>query len=697
VSTRKEEGRPTNHLAGEASPYLLQHAHNPVDWFPWGDEALRRSRAEDKPILLSIGYSACHWCHVMERECFEDHAIAALMNELFVNVKVDREERPDLDQIYQLVVQLTRRSGGWPLTVFLTPEQRPFYGGTYFPPDDRYGRPGFPRVLRLVAEAYRDRRKDVELQADELTQAIGKIAASHAVGEASVGPDILERASSLLVRRFDEDHGGFGDRPKFPNTMPLEVLLRRGALEGDASALARVARALEGMRSGGIFDQLGGGFHRYSTDESWLVPHFEKMLYDNALLLRLYVDAHRATGDARWAETASRVADYVLREMLSPNGGFYASQDADSEGEEGRFFVWDRAEIRRALDGDDALADLVCQRFGVTLDGNFEQTKKTVLHESRSPESLAIQRAQPPSVVKKELEDARRRLLRARDARTKPFRDEKVLASWNGLMIGALAEASHVLTRPELLDAAVRAFDFVLRVLVDDGRVLRLAKGDAVKRAGFLDDQAFVASAALDLYEATGRPEYVRTAVTLVDALLARFADAEGGGFFFSPSDGERLVQRTKDPYDQAIPSGASLTCLALLRLGALVGEPYATRGARELERVSGDALENPFGFGQTLCALDRLVRGSVDVVLAGPPGDPRTRALASAVYDAYLPNRTLAWLDPSDAESARACSALAAGKESRGEPVAYVCRGRVCSLPIATPDDLRRELRDGR
>ncbi len=679
-----------NHLRNEPSPYLQQHANNPVDWYPWGAEALARAVAEDKPILLSIGYSACHWCHVMERESFEDAATAALMNELFVNIKVDREERPDLDQIYQIVVQVMKRSGGWPLTVFLTPDQRPFFGGTYFPPEERYGMPAFSQVLRLVSEAYRDRRGDVELQAGELSGAIASVASRAALpaDSAPLGPDLLARAEKALGRRFDDEHGGFGRRPKFPNTMPLDVLLRRGALEGDERSLARVSLALGAMRGGGVFDQLGGGFHRYSTDEKWLVPHFEKMLYDNALLLRLYVDAFRATREPRWGETAGLIADYVLREMQAPEGGFFAAQDADSSGAEGSFFVWDRAEILAALGGDPELTELACLRFGVTEEGNFEQTGKSVLHESRSVGSLAIKLSRAPSEIQADLAAITARLLAAREGRTKPFRDEKVLASWNGLMIGALAEAAGALGRPDLLRAAERAFAFVERVLIDGSRVLRIDK-----RRGFLDDQAFVAYAALDLYEATGEPRYVARAQALVDELLAHFADPVDGGFFFTPDDGEALIHRSKDPYDQSVPSGASLANLALLRLGALLGDPYGARGGRELERVAAAALENPFGYGQTLAALDRLVRGGVEVVIVGKRGDPGVAALAAVVHGAYLPNRTVAWLDPSDAASVAACAALANGKEAGTMPVAYVCRGRACSLPILSPVELAREL----
>ena len=465
--------RPKNRLAAEASPYLQQHAHNPVDWYPWGAEALARSTTEDKPILLSIGYSACHWCHVMERESFEDAAIAGRMNELFVCIKVDREERPDLDQIYQLVVQLMGRNGGWPLTVFLTPEQKPFFGGTYFPPTDRYGMPGFPKILDAVAEAYRERREDVELQARELADAIGRATQDERRGTTGykLGPDLLERTSDKLATLFDEENGGFGRRPKFPNTMGLEVLLRRGVLEGDTRALGRVKKALESMRRGGVYDQLGGGFHRYSTDEKWLVPHFEKMLYDNALLLRLYADALRAGLGPRCAEVAQHVAAYVRREMTHEEGAFFATQDADSEGEEGRFFVWSRAEVEAVLGGDVVATDLVCARFGITPRGNFEETGKTVLFESSSVVELSLKQGRAPSEVEASLARSCRAMFQAREKRVKPFRDEKILAGWNGLMIGALAEAGGATGDATMVASAARAFAYVDRMLVSGGRV----------------------------------------------------------------------------------------------------------------------------------------------------------------------------------------------------------------------------------
>jgi uncharacterized protein YyaL (SSP411 family) len=685
--------RHTNRLAKEASPYLLQHAHNPVEWYPWGQEALLAARTRDVPILLSIGYSACHWCHVMERESFESETIARLMNERFVSIKVDREERPDLDHIYQMVVQLMGRSGGWPLTVFLTPDQKPFFAGTYFPPEERYGMPGFPRILESVAEAYATRRSDVDLQARELTVAIERVSASAERRAASLGPEILANAAKKLASRFDDARGGFGSRPKFPNTMSLEVLLRTAALDKDAVAEGRVKKALDAMRAGGIYDQLGGGFHRYSTDEKWLVPHFEKMLYDNALLLRLYVDAYRAFGDAHHAETARATARYALAEMTDGEGGFYATQDADSEGEEGKFFVWTPEEVRRVLGGDMKLAELVMEHLGVTPEGNFEHSRSTVLFLAKPAESLAIKQGRPPSEIQADLDRAKATLLAAREKRIKPFRDEKILTSWNGLMIGAMAEASRALGEPAFLAAAEKAFAFVLRVLVPGGNVMRVAKGGIVKGPSFLDDYSFLASAALDLYEATGDPSYVGHARALMDQAITLFWDEAGASFFFTPEGGEKLIVRAKDPFDQAIPSGASVAMSALQRLAALADEKYGRFATKALEAVAGAAIENPFGFGQTLCALDRLVRGSVDVVLVGPGSDPRTKALADVVFVRYLPNRTLAWLDPNDVASRAACAVLGKDKAEKGAPVAYVCRGRTCSLPVETPSELEKLL----
>jgi uncharacterized protein YyaL (SSP411 family) len=703
TETSESAPRKANRLVKEASPYLLQHAYNPVDWWPWSDEALAEAKRRDVPILLSIGYSACHWCHVMERESFEDPSIARVMNELFVSIKVDREERPDLDQIYQLVVQLLGRSGGWPLTVFLTPSQEPFFGGTYFPPESRYGTAGFPDVLRAISAAYQDRRDEVVGQAAELTRALASVGKGEDGAAAyEPGPDLLERASRQLLRRFDEAHGGFGGAPKFPNTMPLEVLLRRGVLEGDGAAREAARMQLEAMRAGGIWDHLGGGFHRYATDERWIVPHFEKMLYDNALLLRAYVDGARAFGSAAFADTARAIAAYVEREMTDREGGFYASQDADSEGEEGKFFVWDEAELRAALGEDEEAILAAIDHFGITPAGNFEEhgrpTFHTVLHDARPPGAVAARRGVTEAEARAAIARARAAMFAARERRPRPFRDEKILTSWNALMIGAMAEAGAALGEPRLVAAAERALAFVeARLVVRDGRARagRLAKRDEatglwiVKEKGFLDDHAYLANAALDVYEVTGDPARARLARELVDATLEAFWTS-ADGFFFTPEDGETLITRSKDPYDNAAPSGASMAARALLRLGALVDAKYTEIAARELARVAPAALANPLGYGQTLAELDRLVRGSIDVVLVGPRGDARTRALAGAVFGRWLPNRTVAWIDPDEEHSSRAaCALLAEGKPPATEPAAYVCRGRSCSLPVTTAADL--------
>jgi uncharacterized protein YyaL (SSP411 family) len=678
-----------NRLAREASPYLQQHAHNPVDWYPWGPEALDRAQHEDRPILLSIGYSACHWCHVMERESFENEAVAALMNQWFINVKVDREERPDLDQVYQLVVQLMGRSGGWPLTVFLTPDQKPFFGGTYFPPADRYGMPGFPKVLQAIAEAFRVHRAEVDAQSVDLVKAIAQAASGEAAAARGTAEplsvELLPNATKKLVTRFDDEHGGFGHKPKFPGTMSLDVLLRGGEQ-------ARVRKALDAMRAGGIWDHLGGGFHRYSTDERWLVPHFEKMLYDNALLLRLYADGWRAFGDERYAATVRDIGRYVLREMCSPDGAFYATQDADSEGEEGKFFVWTPSQVDAACAGDADAARAAKQVWGITEEGNFEENGAdhgaTVLSLVEAPSDPAQAEA---------LERARRAMFDVRETRPKPLRDEKVLASWNALMIGAMADAGSALD-PALVAAAERAMRFVERTLVAPegagrSRVRRLAKDGVSKGQGFLDDHAYLADAALDLYEATGDPHWVSLARSLGESLLTHFYDAKDASFFFVPDDGEPILVRAKDAFDHAVPSGASVACRALLRLGELVDARLHEPAARAIEGLAAAAALSPGGMSSAVGLADRLVRGAVEVVLVGPRHDDATRALAREVFRAFLPHRAVAWVDRTDPRSVEACPLLAEGKPTHAQPVAYVCRGRACSLPLRDPHELAREL----
>jgi uncharacterized protein YyaL (SSP411 family) len=715
VSSPERESAPSparraNRLAREVSPYLLQHAHNPVDWYPWGPEAIDRAVREDKPILLSIGYSACHWCHVMERESFESDSIAALMNERFVSIKVDREERPDLDHVYQLVVQLMGRSGGWPLTVFLTPDQRPFFGGTYFPPADRYGMPGFPKVLVGLSEAYRTKRDQVEAQAEQITGAIGRVGSgvqkrSLEPGDrgGAVSSEAVAHAVEKLASRFDETNGGFGQRPKFPSTMPLELLLRTG----DPAAVAQVKKALSAMRAGGIWDHLAGGFHRYSTDERWLVPHFEKMLHDNALLLRLYADAWRATGEDAYADTARAIAAYVAREMTSPEGGFYATQDADSEGEEGKFFVWTPRQIEDACGDDEEAARAAQAWFDVTEIGNFEGTGASVLStpepEARQVAGAASLQMTVPAFAAAH-ERARARMMAVRETRPKPFRDEKILASWNGLMASALAQAGAALGEPALVQAAVRALEFVEKHLVvregRDGsalRALRLWKDGEVRGPGFLDDHAFVADAALDVHEATGEPRWLVMAAALAEGMGGHFRDETDGTFFFSPDDAPSILVRPKDPFDHAVPSGAAIASRVFLRLGTLLDAKYAAWGERAVENVAPEAAANPQGMAVTVALMDRLVRGSVDVALVGAPADPRTQALARVVHRTYIADRVLAWIDPAAPQSVAASALFAEGKTGgAGAPVAYVCRNRTCSLPLADPAELAKALASG-
>jgi len=683
-------GAHRNRLANETSPYLLQHAGNPVDWYPWGAEALEKAKREDKPILLSIGYAACHWCHVMERESFDDEAIARRMNELFVCVKVDREERPDLDHVYQLVVQLMRRSGGWPLTVFLTPDERPFYAGTYFPPSDRHGMPGFPTILDAVVDAYRKRRAEVDAQASEILSEIERVSElARGSDEGAIGPDMLRKACRRLLARFDSQNGGFGSRPKFPSTMSLDVLLLRGALEGDAVSRESVSLALDRMQKGGIWDHLRGGFHRYSTDARWLVPHFEKMLYDNALLLRLYVDGWRALGEERFAETARAIVGYLFAEMRDASGGFYATQDADSEGVEGKFFVWTLEDLRASVGDDHEAYEVARIYFGITEEGNFEETGATVLSEVRSIERTAAIADLDPDAARRALHRARSKMLAAREARPRPSRDDKILACWNALVISALADAGRALDEPSWIEAAKQAFAAIEERLVRSGRVRRYyMPGEAeapASRRGFLDDQAYVGCAALDLYEITGDARYVSVARAIADAMIEHHEDRAEGGFFFTPDDGAALIARTKDVFDQAAPSGPSMAALLCMRLGELADERYVEHARRQLDPIAATAIDNPLGLGTIVRALDRLARGTLDVVIVGDPSSARAAEMARVVFRRYAPHRNVAWVDPSRPETTEAVKVLAEGKTARGgDTVAYVCRNRTCSAPLS-------------
>jgi uncharacterized protein YyaL (SSP411 family) len=581
-------GEHRNRLIDETSPYLLQHAHNPVDWYPWGPEALETAQQENKPILLSIGYSACHWCHVMAHESFENEAIAALMNERFVNIKVDREERPDLDQIYQNVVQMLTGQGGWPLTMFLTPEQEPFYGGTYFPPDDRYGRPGFVRVLQSVADAYHNRRNEVIRNVEQIREALNHLS-SLAAGEADLTDDLMASAARSLLDQIDLVHGGFGSQPKFPNPSNLDVLLRYWKSSGNINFLNAVTLSLEKMARGGIYDQLGGGFHRYAVDSHWLVPHFEKMLYDNAQLLPLYLDLYRITGDVLYERVARETLAYIQREMLHPDGGFYTTQDADSEGQEGKFFVWTKSEVDALLGDDDAR--FFCRYYDVTDTGNWEHGQN-ILHLTVSMQQLAKLFRQEETEIRRRVEAGREILFTAREQRVKPFRDEKILTAWNGLMVSTMMHAYIVLGDADAMRAGCKTLAFLQDQMLCDGRLLRSYKDGQAKFDAYLDDYAFLIAALLDAFEATFDRAYFELAVSLTHTMLEDFWDAVDGGFFFTGKHHERLVSRTKSVFDQAIPSGASIATKNLLRLYHYTAREDYLRRAERVLRLSQRYME---------------------------------------------------------------------------------------------------------
>ena len=675
-----------NRLIDETSPYLLQHAHNPVDWYAWGEEALARARAEDRPILLSIGYSACHWCHVMERESFENPDIARLMNELFVNIKVDREERPDLDGIYMQAVQALTGQGGWPMTVFLTPDGAPFYGGTYFPPEDRGHMPGFSRVLTGVAEAYRARRGDVNKNAEQLTQMLQRKVAPPRTGPLT--PALLDDALRGVLGSIDWVEGGFGGAPKFPQPMALEYLLRQYARTGAAQALGAVQVTLDKMADGGLYDQLGGGFHRYAVDRIWLVPHFEKMLYDNAQLARVYLQAFQVTGSPRYRQVVEETLEYVRREMTHPEGGFYSTQDADSEGEEGKFFVWTVAEVDALLGPEDA--PLFRAFFDVTPSGNFEH--KNILHISEAVETVAARVGVAPERLQAAIERGREILFAEREKRIRPGRDEKVLTAWNGMMMRAFAEAGAALERQDWIDVAERNAAFVLRELWQDGRLLRTWKDGRAKLNGYLEDHACYADALVALYEATFDPRWLDAARTIADAILDKFSDAEAGGFYDTASDHERLVTRPKDVFDNATPSGTSVAVDMFSRLALLTDDARYREAAEGVLAVLGTvASEHPTAFGRLLCALDFALGRPREIAIVGPPESDETRALRRAVFGRYLPNRVVA--GGSGADDGAAIPLLQDRPLRDGRPTAYVCEGYVCQAPVTTPEALVEQL----
>jgi uncharacterized protein YyaL (SSP411 family) len=661
-----------------------------VDWYPWGEEALARARAEDKPIFLSVGYSACHWCHVMERESFEDEDTAALMNEHFVNVKVDREERPDIDSLYMQAVQALTRSGGWPMSVFLTPDGAPFYGGTYFPPRQYGGMPAFTQLLSSIANAYENRRDEVEASAGQVRDFL-RSAADAAMPEADEsGARLFENAARSLLAEADAKLGGFGGAPKFPQPMNIEVLLRYHRRTGDERALNAVETTLKAMARGGIYDQVGGGFSRYSVDEHWLVPHFEKMLYDNALLARLYLEAYQATGKDLYRRTATETLDYLLRDMRSPEGGIYSAEDADSEGVEGKFYVWAPEELEAALGAEDAR--IAAAYWGVTERGNFEG--KNILNLPREPEAVAVELGMSPDELEERISGIRRTLLAERERRVRPARDEKVLAAWNGLALRAFALASRVTGDERYREAAVELARFLLEKMMPEGRLRRSYKDGEARIDAYLEDYAALADGLTALYEATFETEWLVSARDLADAMISLFWDAERGAFYDTPADHEELVARPRDLYDTAAPSGNSLATESLLRLALLLDrDDYRQVSERVLADLAGGMEKLPAGFGRLLCALDLSVSRTVEVALVGDAASHETRALADAVYERYLPNSVVAGRDPEN-EAAAALVPLLAERETRdGKSTAYVCEGYACQSPTTDPAELARQL----
>ena len=679
----------TNRLINETSPYLLQHAHNPVDWHPWGNEALQKAMQEDKPILLSIGYSACHWCHVMEHESFENEEIARLMNEHFVNIKVDREERPDLDQIYMNAVQMMTHHGGWPMTVFLTPECVPFYGGTYFPPEDRHNMPGFPRVLISMATAYRERPDDVAQTTASVLAELGRLNVTREANEL-LSNDLLNAAFRGIIRNYDSINGGFGGAPKFPPAMTLEFLLRTYHRTGDREALEIIAQTCDKMANGGIYDQLGGGFHRYSTDAKWLVPHFEKMLYDNALLSRLYLHYFQLTKDESARRVAEGILDYVVREMTDPAGGFYSTQDADSEGVEGKFFVWTPGELKEVLGKQDA--EIFSAYYDVTESGNFEG--KNILNVRQSEAEIAAEQNVAPESIRESLERSRRRLYDVRESRVKPGRDEKILTAWNGMMLASFAEGGAILDRDDYRQIARNNANFLLRNLRRDALLLRTYKDGKAKLNGYLEDYAFLSEGLLTLFETTGELEWFEAAVELTDKMIDEFWDHQEGGFFFTGKSHEALIVRSKDYFDNATPSGNSVAAELLLRLTTLTENDDYKRRALTILRLVADPLRRyPTAFGRALCALDYYLGTPKEIAVIGDVGSEATRPLLNEVWKVYLPNKVVATASPDNDNALRLIPLLRDRGLVNDQPTAYVCENYTCQSPVTDPEKLASEL----
>jgi uncharacterized protein len=706
-----------NRLINESSPYLLQHAYNPVDWYAWGDEALQRAKNEDKPIFISIGYSACHWCHVMAHESFEDEAIASLMNEKFINIKIDREERPDLDDIYQRVAQLATGNGGWPLSVFLTPEQKPFYVGTYFPKDGRYGMPGFGTILVQLSEAYTNRKQEIQSATAEFMHALTSSArdiqfsqAGHQDVISKTGRSTLDEAAIGLIHMADNIYGGFGQAPKFPNVSNLLFLLRYYDISGINRFRDFVIFTADKMIRGGIHDQLGGGFARYSTDQRWQIPHFEKMLYDNALLTQLYAELYQVSRNKRYLETAEKILGYVIREMTSPSGGFYSAQDADSDGEEGKFYTWSKQEIIHSIGDEKEDADIFCEYYGITEAGNFEG--KNILHITKSTEEIARRYGKSLEEIEQLLQRISEILFTIREKRIKPGRDDKILTSWNGLMISAFAKVYRITNNPKYLNYATRGIEFIEdKIGTSDGRLRRTFKDGVTKLNAYLDDYAFYISALLDVFEVDTNSRYIEKAISYADFMIKHFWDEKRENFFFTSDDHEQLIVRTKSLYDLAIPSGNSTAASALLRLYHITrNSDYLLKAEQIMSTGAKAAAENPFGFGQLLNAVHLYIKKPIEITIIGTNIEKPTESerMSNWLGKQFIPNSIIAivknqsqleglstypFFEGKKVDYNKQTDKISAYNVPLGAEHAFVCKDFSCSVPILSLEQLQKHL----
>jgi uncharacterized protein len=698
MASPQQSGNYTNRLVNATSPYLLQHANNPVDWFEWGEEALAKSRAEDKPILLSVGYAACHWCHVMAHESFENEATAGLMNEHFVNIKVDREERPDIDNIYMTAVQAMTGGGGWPMTVFITPEGVPFYGGTYFPPEPRHGMPAFTQVLSAIADAYANRRAELLASGKELLQHMRQASAAR-LADGQITTELLDDSYAGLREQFDPTYGGFGRAPKFPPTMTCEFLLRYAQRTGAQPAWDMLHKTLRAMAEGGMYDQLGGGFHRYSVDERWLVPHFEKMLYDNALLARVYVEMFQATSDPFYRRIAEETLDYMVREMRHPAGGFYSTQDADSlptpdagHKHEGAFFVWTPADVREVLGGD---AMIFSQIFDITDRGNFEG--KNILNVKRRPADVARVMGLPLERVEAIVERGRRLLFEARERRARPDLDNKVITAWNGMALRAFAQAANAFEREDYREVARQNASFIYTAMREDegAPLMRTWKeGKAGATPGFLEDYALLADGLLALYEATFEPTWLLEAKALADDMLADFWDDAIGGFYDTAASHEQLVVRPRDTGDNATPSGNSAAAEVLLRLALIFDDvTYRERAETVLGSLAPFLARYPSGFGRALAAAEFALSSPKEIALVGEPTAADMVALRQTIFRPFLPNKVVLLRRPDEQPPAIRSPLLEERAQIGGRATAYVCENYACKLPVSDPAKLAEQL----